>query len=591
MKNKQKIILSISFFSLLKFSFKLIIFEKSFIILNLVIAIFSIIFSLSLGIINDEKSFVISYDYYILIFISSLMFIVILRILQFYFNRKVEDKTIYIAVSSQVSKSKYFITQWLVVIFFIFINVFISFIFTNLFYIFFNNFLISELVLRKSLTFFWYSFISCIFLANFILFLLLLSTPQMTMIFSTLILSFSFIANLPLKFIKTKEESSSSILTFNNSQEKTWIYTVSDIYEVLNLEKHINDGEIKYKYLSKALNDFLINNDMVKETFSNKTNVDIRINSFWKFYNLIKSNDESVKIRDTDFISTFYKQDGTTPKELDSWNNKKVSIELWLKNVFIDENSFYNIYLNEEDIDKKNVMEDIINFINDIKKTYMNLQTSFVLLFDDFVFVDVNKSKLKQVENPETRVDFTDEYLKSVYKRFFKYSSGPGSLILSDTKDIESLVTEYLNFPLMIVSRILENYFINYITKFHNITNNYLIKNDTYNEYKSRRKLFNIFTYLNPFFEMWSNYTYYSGFSNNDIWFNPNSDSKIYLEDQQNIFLPYVQYDLETNEENIIDPKLQYKIIKPFIYIFIQLIISIMFFYISFRKFVRNDLK
>ncbi len=76
--------------------------------------------------------------------------------------------------------------------------------------------------------------------------------------------------------------------------------------------------------------------------------------------------------------------------------------------------------------------------------------------------------------------------------------------------------------PLMTTVRILEDYLINYTSNYV-IATNYTINENSndWSEYFKTRNFYNTFFHFNVLSNLFVNYTYYSGLSYNDIWFDP----------------------------------------------------------------------
>ncbi|WP_146638041.1 hypothetical protein [Spiroplasma clarkii] len=89
------------------------------------------------------------------------------------------------------------------------------------------------------------------------------------------------------------------------------------------------------------------------------------------------------------------------------------------------------------------------------------------------------------------------------------------------------------------------------------------------------------------------NYTYYSGFSYDDIWFNLRSTDAINLTEQTNLFLPYKTYTLKLNTtaagQQFIDKQTYNNYFNPLWYVGLQAIILCFTFGVSIYKFNKAD--
>lgn len=240
---------TIPFCKLIKFSIKSITKEILFYVLNALVLISSIIIGILLAYSRSGESQVVIFNFYILFFVCCLLFVFILRIIQFFFNKNFEDKTTYIVLTKQVSRIKFFLAQYVLIIIIIFVNVLISFLAINLFYSAFNGLNYDLFILRMTVIYSLYAILAGFLLTNFVIFLIFSFSLQTTTIICTLLLAISFIANIPMSFVKANEKSYN--IQFQNKQ----LFKLNDIYDAYNLNENIATGNIKYKYLSKYIYD------------------------------------------------------------------------------------------------------------------------------------------------------------------------------------------------------------------------------------------------------------------------------------------------------------------------------------------------
>ncbi|AKU79548.1 hypothetical protein [Spiroplasma turonicum] len=579
----------ISLFSLIKFCTKMLFYEKSLYIFILIITLFTFGVALFIPFATSSSLVVIVFDFYVLIYISSFLFLLLLRMCQFYFSRKVEDKTVFIVLSNHVSRFKYFITQIVIILFIAWLNIFFSWILINLFYNIFNVFQESEVILRKTTSFLVFSFLITFFLVCLIIFLSVFSNNQTTLVITTLILSFSFIANLPYQFIRAKEKS--DVISFSSfGQEQS--YRVSNIYESFDFINYVYNNKIKYNYLSNSLANFFINSSIAKDNFSRfdqngnpNDSVMLRYN-YWKSLGLIEEFEdnknyslENIQVNNFPGVADFSNNE--------IWNNNDYyNISFHFKNNFISIDQLKTLINQTNDIDKKNILLDFYNLNQQLIKDIYNFQLDKADLFDDFIKMafnsnqNLNTSYICSTKNSSNCADFKSSYLISIYKKellndlYNGNESATYFALKPNQEQVKKLIKEDLYLPTMLTARVIENYFIDPISTFKTVTNLKVLKsNANWVEFTNRRQLFNIFTYLSPFYSVWTNYTYYSGFSWKDLWFSPYSTSSLNLYDQENLLLPYLVYDLKLDENGIIYNDVYDKKTEPFIFIIIIFII------------------
>ncbi|WP_157087567.1 hypothetical protein [Spiroplasma helicoides] len=421
----------------------------------------------------------------------------------------------------------------------------------------------------------------------------------------SILLAFTFVANLPYKFLVTNEQITRIGFKSKNSDTIDQIYNVSDIYEALDFQKYVQEGKIKFKYLSESLNNFLNSpdNNIDKSNIGNDANKKLRIN-YWSSMGLTQDwllNNEfkipNLKIRSMDLKNNanvpnawVYDSNELNPKykyTLDVVFDKKVLNLAELKENIEKEN----------DTNLKNIKQDLLDFTNYLISRFVDVQSSFYNYFGDFSFLS-SKSSVNLDENfcssdVPCSIGLNQKAFNSIYNSFFNDLVKSDDLVFIDNsnKDLETFIKSTLNNPVELAMRILENYFISYITTYKNLINKTVVTNDDqWNKYLSERKTFNIYSKINPFYSLWSIYTYHSGYSYDDIWFTPYSDSKILLYDQQNLFLSYTQYNIQINENGSIVPNSYDNYIHPDIYLYTFLGLSVLFLLLSYSKFRKMNI-
>ncbi|ATZ18866.1 hypothetical protein ESOMN_v1c04840 [Williamsoniiplasma somnilux] len=554
--------------------------------MNLSTIVVSIIVGIILAFAKSGSTQVVIFNFYILFFVCCLMFVFILRMIQFFFNKNFEDKTTYIVLTNQVSRTKFFIAQYLLIIIICVTNILISFLIINLFYATFTLFKYDIFILRMTSMYVLYCLLATFFLINFITFLIFMFTLQTTTIICTLLLALSFIANIPMSFIKANEKSYN--IQFENGQ----IFKLNDIYDAYTLNNNISKGNLKYPDLSKYVYDYFITNKMTQDDFSSSKNINLRT-KMWSDLGLI--NTAPVVFTETN-LKLFSKplRDKTVPE---SWQKgDEFNIQLTLNNTFISESALDTLIAKTTNQKILKILKDFRNFSNDIKIYFKNnLQYEKYDLFYDFLFLDsgIDISYLEKL-NPSAQ-EIEQQWIKYALKKqdvksFYEYA------ILGQNSDgfrfsnANNLVKDQLNFNLMYTARIIEQYFIKY-------SSNYIIMSSTpvakssadWNSYTKGRKNMRFLSYFNLYSGLWMVYTGNLGFYYDDIWFSPSSDSKIYLEDQKNLFLGYPEYDLKISSTNMIEKDTTANYVKPWYYLAILFSISLISFLIALYKFRKFD--
>ncbi|WP_339034936.1 hypothetical protein [Spiroplasma endosymbiont of Cantharis rufa] len=617
--------MNISFFTIFKYQFKSILREKTFMIMYLISMSLSILVGLMLMIFPTSDMKVIVFNYYVLIHTCAIVILISMRLLNYFFHIKKTDKTINIISTQHLKRSKLFITTNMVIWIYCFLLFTINFLIiaiTN-----FNN----PVIFKLSMVYTLYLFLIIILLSNFVLFLLSILSPQASIIIVTLIMSFSFISSLPYQFLKTSEKSK-NISFFGDSG--TVILRTDNIYNSFDLISNINKSQIAYPNLSKYIADHFLKNKYRISTISETENVENRKN-FWKELGII--DDEPLKIRFNAKISSVPFDSAISDLKFDD----EIRLETYLKYKFISINELENKIKNrdsnfndEKGYNKFKILSELLEFNNYINFYTIGFQQKFYYLFDDYIqlescenidsnacwkstdeqgviteekkgYIELIK-KAQSINNLEyestsNKRSFNISYLKDIYQNHFMNLNGLRIQESDGERVIESDMDENYNSnekiyssiynPLMLTTRILEDYFINYTSNYVIATSYKLDEtSQDWNNYVSTRKIYNMFFHFNFLSNVFVNYTYYSGLSYKDIWFDPQLKSYISLDSQKNILLPYSTYDLKVKNGSI--DKISYDSgINPYWYLVIQVVISIILFLIAFYKFNSLDLQ
>ncbi len=512
------------------------------------------------------------------------MFVFILRMIQFFFNKNFEDKTTYIVLTNQVNRVKFFLAQYILVLLIIMVNIIGSFLTINLFYSAFNLLKYDVFILKMTVTYSLYTLLATFLLTNFVIFLIFVFSLQTTTIICTLLLAVSFVANIPMSFVKANEKS------YNIQFENNQLFKLNDIYDAYNLNNNVKNGNIKYKYLSKYIYDYFLNSQMTQESFSSKQTILLRT-EMWSKLGLIRK--EPVIVNESN-LELFSKplRDKTVPE---TWKSgDKFDIQLTLNETFISNNELETLISKATSENTKNILKDFKNFTNEITAHFNNnVQFEKYDLFYDFLFMEsgVDKSFLKKI-NPgggeKDKYALKDQDLKTLYEYALIGRNSDGFKF----SNADDLVKKQLDFKLMYTARILEQYFIKYSSNYLIMsTNSIKTSSADWDTYQNGRNTIGILSYFNLYSGLWMLYTENLGFYNQDIWFSPNSDSKIYLENQKNMFLGYKEYKLDLNNQNRIKENTTTNYTKSWYYTAILIGISLLGFTVALIRFKKYDFK
>ncbi|WP_227716909.1 hypothetical protein V2P57_02025 [Mycoplasma mycoides subsp. mycoides] len=256
-----------------------------------------------------------------------------------------------------------------------------------------------------------------------------------------------------------------------------------------------------------------------------------------------------------------------------------------MKNTFITNNQLKELIKKTTDKNKKNILLDFLNFSIEINNYFENsLQVNNYELLYDFLFLDNLKNSnylTKSNDLKSVKYELNNKDIRNIYEYELLGDAGDG-FKFSNSK---SLVNK-LNFNLMYVARILENYFIKYSSNYIILSTSRVLTDQLdWSSYIKTRNKMKYFSYLNLYNGLWVFYTSNLGFYYKDIWFTPTSDSFIELENQKNLFLGYLEYDLKLLENNSISKNTTSNYTKPQIYLITLIVINVLSFLITFYKF------
>ncbi|WP_342275164.1 hypothetical protein [Spiroplasma endosymbiont of Cantharis lateralis] len=502
---------------------------------------------------------------------------------------KRDDKTLNIIVTQQLSRSKLFTYQFIAFILLILVNLLITYLLINFINMIFllkvNMFLV-----RVTTTYLIYSFLSCLFLINFFLLISLFANIQVSTIIATLILSSSFISNLPYTFLTQGEESKSITFSYKNSNT---IMQVNEIYDSYNLKNHVLNKKIKYSNLSYEIYNHFIENQFetdpnsIENNFNNTQSIQKRLD-FWIDLGIVEESPQTYEIVEPTKIMS-----ANNSSELANWKGDEINLNFELKYKFLSVEELEQ-KLNSNSFSESNqkIIKEFIEFTNYIVEFNKNFQENYSSLFDSFIFLNdetnIEKNYIKNLTSPEKEnLLLNEKNIVEIYQSFYSYSDNKLRL---ERDKVSTLVEEQLYFPTMISMRILENYFIRYTNNMVIFDNSTVIKNENWDKYIKSRNVYNGFLQINFVANMLQSYTYYGGRSYDDIWFETESSSKIFFNKQDNLFVSQPSYTFKTDSENKLNSETYNNFIAPYFYIILQGFISVMNYYIAKNKFRKLDL-
>ncbi|WP_342259041.1 hypothetical protein [Spiroplasma endosymbiont of Dioctria linearis] len=599
-ENKKSIPLA----KLIGFNLKLYLKDKSIIILSFIILILTLFFSILISVYKKSNtSIILFYNYFFIITFSVLLFLLILRMVQLMLNNKIDDKTIYLMISTNISRKKIIFTLVITNLIYLLAIQTTIFLLPNIF-LSLASLKVNEVLLRITLVHFIYALCYGFCLTSFFIFLSTTLKMHVSTILCSLILATNFINSLPTQFMKESEKS--IVLSFEGGQA----FQVTEIYKAFDLQEHIKKEQIKYPLLSKYINNFFIENELLSgQSFQTANIINLR-KQFWKNLGLINSENKNYSLTNQ-----------TLAKVPDNWSKAdwkvgdQVDINFSVEDTFITRDELIELSKDSNN-ENQNILMEFLNFMSYINKYFINdltFQKNFYQLFDDFPSI-VEGSDVSYIQNKTSKVskvsfkiettgeevilgaknNLTSELIKSMYTNYLgRNTSG---IALSESPEMDTLINseEGLFSPVMLTARILEDYFIKYCSIYTIATTKAISLNKSYFDYQKARTKNELFFQMNFIANNLLNFTYYAKNASEGIWFNEENTSVINFNNQDNSFLPYKLYSFKINKNELgldtIDPLSYNNFIPPYIYLIIQLTFAIINLFISILLLNRKDL-
>ncbi|WP_342258970.1 ABC transporter permease [Spiroplasma endosymbiont of Dioctria linearis] len=560
-------------------NWKLLFIDKAILILSIFSIVMGLLVNAIFIIMKQNSDFVIFYNFYFLFFTGAFWIIIIMRLVFLFLYSKIDDKTIYIISVHQISRKKIFTSQWLAMIFFLLLLSMINFFTINIISLLINlNF--NKLVFKVTLVHFIYSIFISICLINFFVLLAMILKSSITTILITLMLSATFISNLPYQFLESNEKISN--IAFNSSVGTPYVAKTQDVYKAFDLQQSINKGHIKYPNLSKYINDYYVNEKLRKDQFSSNANINLRYN-LWNSLGLIKNEPKKVTANNLK-VKAVPRQGVNSEIAVGT----AVDLNLTFSYTFISSEELKKLIDQEIDSTKIKILKELLEFSESITEFYTSayeFQNETKDFYGDMIKLDEGTIKAK---DGVIETNYLESNLINSYK--LSFTDGIEGIQFEKSDSSRQLFENLLYEPLYLSIRVLENYFINY-TSDYVIYKSYEVNKDSdeWKKYMKSRTNYNIFSMFNFIGSTMSIYTYYSGESYQDIWFEPKQKSFIDLKKQNNLFLSYQTYTFKL-KNNIINYDSYNNYIKPYVFLILQLSICAFNFFIGIYLFSRRDL-
>lgn len=582
-KTKEK---RISFTALFFYFFKLIIFDKAFIVLSFLFLLLTAVF---LGLVISSTNKISLSNWFVLF---QLVFLVILisRLAIYFLNTKIKDQTLTLIVQQRTSRSKIFLA--------IFASIMVVLIVLLLLgngLLFLTN-LSSWEVSRYFLIVLGVLVASAFFLTGFIFMITLVFKYHIVSIIISFLILALFICSVPQQIFNQQLDSVG--LTFKNDFSSVK-YSGTEINQTLSFNNNVNQKQIKFPHLSKYLNDFYVNQGYTLETYDNPNAVKDRL-QFW---------DDLGIINQTPVDENLYQLEIANIRLVSGLKNlsagDQVDVSLSFSNTFKSLDEIKEIYVNTKDSEKKAILKDLIDFFElyhqswkDYKKiddtqVYTSLWNLKYDLFGTYANEQItNNAYILKTGDVQTNKQTINKDLFTAYFLANYYSgSRNDSLYFKNDLQYKKLIADFSQVAYSeLFIRTLENYFIYQTSKYVVMTTWAVVTDDSYQKYLKNYKNYNLFLNLIPPMNTSLVLTTMAGKEWNKFWFDIRNLSTISFETQNNLFFIYDRYNpIFANSTDSQVPNIRLKETYKGYYIGLEVFFLVINLGISIFVFSRKD--
>ncbi|WP_250136500.1 hypothetical protein [Mesoplasma whartonense] len=582
-KTKEK---RISFTALFFYFFKLIIFDKAFIVLSFLFLLLTAVF---LGLVISSTNKISLSNWFVLF---QLVFLVILisRLAIYFLNTKIKDQTLTLIVQQRTSRSKIFLA--------IFASIMVVLIVLLLLgngLLFLTN-LSSWEVSRYFLIVLGVLVASAFFLTGFIFMITLVFKYHIVSIIISFLILALFICSVPQQIFNQQLDSVG--LTFKNDFSSVK-YSGTEINQTLSFNNNVNQKQIKFPHLSKYLNDFYVNQGYTLETYDNPNAVKDRL-QFW---------DDLGIINQTPVDENLYQLEIANIRLVSGLKNlsagDQVDVSLSFSNTFKSLDEIKEIYVNTKDSEKKAILKDLIDFFElyheswkDYKKiddaqVYTSLWNLKYDLFGTYANEQItNNAYILKTGDVQTNKQTINKDLFTAYFLANYYSgSRNDSLYFKNDLQYKKLIADFSQVAYSeLFIRTLENYFIYQTSKYVVMTTWAVVTDDSYQKYLKNYKNYNLFLNLIPPMNTSLVLTTMAGKEWDKFWFDIRNLSTISFETQNNLFFIYDRYNpIFANSTDSQVPNIRLKETYKGYYIGLEVFFLVINLGISIFVFSRKD--
>ncbi|WP_308150147.1 hypothetical protein [Spiroplasma sp. AdecLV25b] len=548
--------------------FQLILFKINHSFVTIFLFSFSLLFSLLIPLVLFSlklslESFIVIFQYYIMIFYSIILFIFVLMNAIKIFGIQIEDSSFLLLLTKPYSRKAIILTQYISLFFmnflFILLNVLMlltlggisSFTFNNIHYL---NFYVST-VLKLLL----FSFLFSILVTVGVVTLLAFIRSQNVFLIFIIFCSLFLLGGLPYSLTKVKTDN--IILSFKNNES----YSVRQIKNSILFRENLQKNLIKYPYLTSSIFNFYSKLDSFELNDINSTAVIAKRIAFFKGLGLIEK---------TPVVKTFEgKTRGWKPVE---YEGKTIIIQITFNSYFKDLNFL------KSNLNSNKIFQDLLKIINDYNDECKGI--------DEFMIVQKSKAPTLLT------------YDEDINNTFIKIKDQQGSQQLLDSSKIKDIFFSNYQYkfdfrdefnkmfynPVYYVIRTVEDYICNQVLIYNNITNYDLSFNKNYNQYLDTVNTYQMLNKIN-IIEHWNQlWTYFMGYYG-DFWFDIYSLSNIDFDNQKNNLFSYHDFKLNSFNNKINTNEIEYfQNISVTIYVYI--VISVILFFSSYVMFLKKNI-
>ncbi|WP_368486570.1 ABC transporter permease [Spiroplasma sp. DGKH1] len=499
------------------------------------------------------ESLIINFQYGVLIFNNIFLILFILLVVTKIFSQEFANGTYLLILSKPYSRFSIFLLKllsvWLMVFFFLGSNMLIAFLIGYLGEVITNNENYFSLYKNLILKLLIYSLMLSYFTISGTIFTSTFLNSQVVLIINVIFCSLFLIGGMPYSLIMNIGNNIS--LNFENVTQD---YQVKNIKNALLFNKNVEQENVKYPKISKAIYDFYMQKDLptinliLGNNDDNNSRTERLDNLYHQVFDLTKSQQLN-KLTGTDVSAwkgTFNGQSISSIITANVANGKDTNINVTVTNKF----AFKTI---EEFDDNNPYQQELKQLVNYYAKnfdwnTYYNLRLFY---FNSLVTFEPNETYFNVYGSGDPEPTINDKGIDpiDIFQTFYQQDSG-GSLpyyVIND-QTFKQKFKDFFQNPVLFVTQELERNILQKVYDYKIIQTQPVKITNNLKQYQSLSEKYSLISKVN-IIEHW-NQIWTSSLSYLPTGFAPLENSHIDFDNQKNLLMSYQDFPLQLTADN-----------------------------------------